>query len=230
MNSVFELLESEGFERTKEPISKPVVVHAVAGAGKSTLIRKLLERNPEIRAFTHGVPDPPSLGCNDIGPFQSNPPSHTINILDEYPAGDVSGAFHVLFADPLQHRKPKRRPHFVKRVSHRLGPNTENLLRKVGISITGAGSAEVKTQQSIFEGALFGKITAVDSNVGNLLANHGVKFSYPDDVLGLEFPVVTVFSALPVSEICDKEGAYIALSRHTEELHVRAPGSFNSTS
>nr|UOF93381.1 triple gene block 1 protein [Plantago yellow mosaic virus] len=229
MNTVISLLEQFKFQRTKEPLSTPLVVHAVAGAGKSTLIRAALEADPSIRAYTHGVPDPPSLDANSILSFNPNPPSHTTNLLDEYPVRDPPKAFACLLADPLQHTGVKKRPHFISRKSHRLGPSTAKLLATVGIHFEGAGPAILASASGIFDAALFGKIIALDSTVGDLLRRHGVVFSFPHEVLGQEFPIVTVVSALSLPEVCDKESLYIACSRHTQELHVRAPGASDTS-
>ncbi|ACN58195.1 tgb1 [Potexvirus ecsallii] len=223
MNTLVDTLVEAGFIRTHEPLSNPLVVHAVAGAGKSSLIRRLLETDATFRAFTRGPPDPPSLDATAIQAFQPNPPSHLFNILDEYPAGEVKGPWAALFADPLQHRAHPRRPHFIKRCSHRLSASTAALLTSLGIPITGTGQGNFTSAHGVFEGPLIGKIISLDNHISLLLSNHSVPYATPDDVLGQEFPITTVISALPLHAVCDKVGLYIALSRHTSELHVLCP-------
>lgn len=223
MNTLSNLLLSEGYQRTPRPLSEPIVVHAVAGAGKSTLIRKLLKQSDNFRAHTNGPPDPPTLDCTSILPFTSNPPQHTYNILDEYPLGQPKG-YKALFADILQHRNNHQQPHFIKTSSHRLGKTTTDFIQEhLTIPIEGTGSAELKSVLPVLGSPLFGTLIALTPEIARLLESHGAKFYCPDQVLGKEFPVVTVLSTLPLQALPDRNAAYIALTRHTQELHVRSP-------
>nr|QLJ11035.1 TGB1 [Clover yellow mosaic virus] len=223
MNTLTNLLLSEGYTRTTKPLSEPLIIHAVAGAGKSTLIRKLLAQSDTYRAHTNGPPDPPTPACTSIIPFTSNPPQHTFNILDEYPIGQSKG-YKALFADILQHRNNHQSPHFIKTISHRLGPSTAKLIREtLNIPLEGTGEAELKSILPVLGSPLFGTLTALTPEVAAFINDHGAKFYCPDQVLGLEFPVVTVLSTLPLTSLPDQSATYIALSRHTQELHVRSP-------
>lgn len=69
MDRLIDLLTANGYSRTDHPISKPLVIHAVAGAGKTTLIRQFLKENPAINAQTLGTPDKPNLSRKMIRPL-----------------------------------------------------------------------------------------------------------------------------------------------------------------
>lgn len=225
MNSLINLLEESGYSRTPVPLTTPLVVHAVAGAGKSSLIRSFLSGNPNARAFTTGVPDTRNLLGASIQAFDPNPPSHTFNILDEYPQGAGKGSFQALFADPLQHSNISsiRQPHFIKTTSHRLGPSTAELLTQLGFTVEGLGTAQVVSSEPIFGSTIKGQVIALDDLIADYLSAHRCPFKRPLQTLGAEFPVVTVLSSVPLREVCCKEHLYVALSRHTSELHVRDP-------
>lgn len=222
MNSFIDFLVAEGFTRTNAPISGALVVHAVAGAGKSTLIRKYIQHNPNARAFTHGIPDPPNITSRFIQPFQSPVPG-AFNILDEYCAAPLTGDWDVLLADPLQHRNGGLVPHYIKECSHRLGPQTCSLLRSLGIHITSTKTEDTVNRSGLFDGPIYGQPLALDSQAGALLASHGIVAPCPTGVLGREFPIVTVVSTIPLKSVKFKHALYGALSRHINELHVRAP-------
>lgn len=224
MNHFINLLLTKGFVRTNEPLESTLVVHAVAGAGKSTLIRQFLSEHPNARAYTHGIPDPPNLTGRCIQPFKTPSPEH-FNILDEYCAEPITATWDVLIADPLQHKNLPRRPHYIKATSHRLGPDTCALLREVGIEVTPRESADKVVSSGIFEKPLYGEIISLDRPTLDLLRAHNLNPKCPQEVLGQEFPVVTVVSSIPLSQVRLKYQVYIALTRHLEELHVRAPAN-----
>nr|URG39488.1 TGB1 [Alternanthera mosaic virus] len=222
MNHFINLLIEEGYVRTNEILSDTLVVHAVAGAGKSTLIRKFIHQHPQARAYTHGVPDPPNLEGRFIQAFKSPDPNH-FNILDEYCAEPLSGGWNVLIADPLQHRSQALRPHYIKGESHRLGVATCELLTRVGLPVLSHKTEDQVDYQGIFEGPLFGTVIALDSTVRALLLKHGISPLCPAEVLGSEFEETTVVSEVSLSQVKFKHALYIALTRHKKSLHVRAP-------
>ena len=51
----------------------------------------------------------------------------------------------------------------------------------------------------------------------------------PKATIGLQFPVVTVLSSQPLEQVEDSTALYIALTRHTKELHVRCPTEAHPT-
>lgn len=228
MNHFINLLTEEGYVRTNEILSDSLIVHAVAGAGKSTLIRKFISQHPQARAYTHGVPDPQNLEGRFIQGYQNPNPAH-FNILDEYCAEPTPSFWNVLIADPLQHEASALRPHFIKRVSHRLGEATCSLLTEVGLHISSSKVEDLVDYQGIFEGPIFGTVIALDTTVRALLVRHGLHPLCPTEVLGLEFDEVTVVSELPLHQVRSKHLLYIALTRHRKVLHVRAPPLTDTT-
>lgn len=223
MNHFINCLVAEGFVRTNEALTDSLVVHAVAGCGKSTLVRRFLEEQPLARAYTHGKPDPPNLEGRFIQAFRTPNPDH-FNILDEYCKEPLSGKFQVLIADPLQYRTCPLRPHYVNHKSHRLGPETCRLLTKCGIRIESHRlDKDLVKRGGVFGSPLFGQVIALDRPSSDLLKAHGVRALCPVETIGQEYPVVTVVSSEPIENIRFKDQVYIALSRHTQELHVLAP-------
>nr|BAU45635.1 triple gene block protein1 [Hydrangea ringspot virus]BAU45641.1 triple gene block protein1 [Hydrangea ringspot virus] len=224
MDTLVSELQRLGYTRTNLPLSRPLVIHAVAGAGKSTLLRHLLTLPQPFYVQTHGIPDPPNLSQRYIRPANV-PLSNHFNILDEYPAVPVKGSWDALIADPLQHPENCLPPHFTRNVTHRFGPDTCSLLSSLGIDIVSAPDSEqdTLTLSPIFEGTLQGQILALDTDCARLLEAHGVPFLCPRKVLGLEFPTVTVVSLSPLKQHPSPQELYIALTRHRKELHVLAP-------
>nr|AMY62719.1 triple gene block protein 1 [Plantago asiatica mosaic virus] len=224
MDVILSTLTSNNFQRTNTPISKPLVVHAVAGAGKTTLIQNLLPNHPNLSAQTAGTPQSPNLTGAYIR-ILTGLEVNKLNLLDEYAAlQPLKGSWDVVLADPLQHPGLALRPHFVKSISHRLCPETTKLISKLICPCTSSRSDSSIIQFSgLFEGPLLGTIIALDSTTQNLLQAHRAPFLCPTTALGLEFDTVTVVSARPLEEIQDKVGLYISLSRHRTQLHVRSP-------
>nr|BDX36176.1 triple gene block protein 1 [Plantago asiatica mosaic virus] len=224
MDVVVTALTANNFQRTSTPISKPLVVHAVAGAGKTTLIQNLLPDHLNLSAQTAGTPQPPNLTGAFIRKLTC-PEPNKINLLDEYVAlQPLKGSWDVVLADPLQHPGLALRPHFIKSVSHRLCPETTKLISKLICPCTSSRSENSTIQFSgLFDGPLLGTIIALDSTTQALLRTHRAPFLCPTAALGLEFDVVTVVSSQPLEEVQDKVGLYISLSRHRHQLHVRSP-------
>ncbi|BAJ17498.1 triple gene block 1 [Lagenaria mild mosaic virus] len=223
MNLFIEMLKENGFERTGLPLSSPLVVHAVAGAGKTTLIRKYLASNPNSLAFTHGIPDRRNLENRYLREFDSPVPGFFC-ILDEYPGGEYKEKWDVLIADPLQHENEPMSPHFIKATSHRFGKNTEDLLTGLGFNLIGLKESDRVNISHIFGGPILGEVIALEPAARHLLLDHGLKPHCPRSVLGQEFTEVTVVSFKPLSQFKDSADLYIALTRHSETLHVRTTG------
>ena len=79
MNHFINLLLTKGFVRTNEPLESTLVVHAVAGAGKSTLIRQFLSEHPNARAYTHGIQIRPTLPVAAYNPSKHHLQSTSIS-------------------------------------------------------------------------------------------------------------------------------------------------------
>ena len=222
MDTLISLLTTNGYSRTDLPISKPLVVHAVAGAGKTTLIREFLRLHPSVNAQTLGTPDKPNLSRKMIRQY-SMPKANHFNILDEYCAQPLKGSWDAVFADPLQHPDFAVEPHFIKETSHRLGAQTCQLISDLGILIYPGAEDQPVSRKGVFEGELYGTVIALDSYIRDLAQRHGVKTLCPKATIGQQYPVVTVLSSLPLESVENSTELYIALTRHTQELHVRCP-------
>jgi hypothetical protein len=201
------------YERTPLPLQEPIVVHTVAGAGKTTLVRSWLRRSPHLKAVTGGQPDPPTLeGVGILAPHSR------ADIVDEYPAvPDRTGA-KVLLADPLQHRGPILPAHFIGRRTHRFGKATCELLKLFSINCT-ADRVDKVSRSGLFDSDLVGTIIAVDDDAAELLEAHSAQFLTPCQALGLTFESVTAVSTVPLEE-ADPVNRYIACSRHSQQLLI----------
>lgn len=226
MNLFTNLLVENGFERTGEPLSQPLVVHAVAGAGKTSLIRRYLSLNPNSLAFTHGVPDRRNLSNRYIRPFDEPVPGYFC-ILDEYCADEYKDKWDVLIADPLQHNNEPLQPHYIKNQSHRLGRGTQELLAGLGIDLIGLNEEEEISVTHVLEGAIKGTVIALEPAARHLLIDHGLVPLCPKKVVGAEFPETTVVSIKPLRDVQDTASLYVALTRHTKRLNVRTTGLLN---
>ena len=224
MDRLIDLLTANGYSRTDHPISKPLVIHAVAGAGKTTLIRQFLKENPAINAQTLGTPDKPNLSRKMIRPH-TGPKANHFNILDEYCAQPLKGSWDAVFADPLQHPDYALEPHFIKETSHRLGPSTCRLISELGILIYPGAEDQLVIRKGVFEGELYGTVIALDKPIQELARRHSIEALCPKSTIGLQFQQVTVLSSLPLESVEDSTELYIALTRHTREIHVRCPPS-----
>jgi hypothetical protein len=201
------------YERTPLPLQEPIIVHTVAGAGKTTLVRSWLRRAPHLKAITGGQPDPPNL--EGVGLLR---PHGRADIVDEYPAvPDLEGA-KVLLADPLQHRGLTRPAHFIGRRTHRFGKSTCELLKSWGINCT-ATKEDTVSKAGLFDSDLIGTIVAVDDDAAELLSSHSAQFLTPCQALGLTFEAVTAVSTVPIEE-ADPVNRYIACSRHSQQLLI----------
>nr|WLW42346.1 triple gene block protein 1 [Lily virus X] len=203
------------FQRTNLPISEPIVVHAIAGSGKTTIVRHIINAQPDLVARTLGTPDPRCLsGVRILGP------GGDANIVDEYPAANLSefpSAF-LLLADPLQHRRDVKPAHYTGNLSHRFGQNTCALLSSFGIE---ARSEKVDFVEHV-EAYTFepvGQIIALGQDAELVLNNHSLDFLTPCQALGQTFSTVTLLSDAPLEEQ-DEVSRYIAITRHTEQLFI----------
>nr|BAU68242.1 25 kDa protein [Cactus virus X] len=214
METLTALLIANGYTRTDLPISKPLVIHAVAGAGKTTLIRQFLHQHSATNAQTLGTPDKPNLSRKMIRQFSMPKANHfnivvtvlsslaleqvedstalyialTRHTLDEYCAQPLKGSWDAVFADPLQHPDYALEPHFIKETSHRLGPSTCELISSLGILIYPDSEDQVVTRKGVFESELFGVVIALDEAIFQLAGRHGLKPLCPKATIGLQFP------------------------------------------
>jgi hypothetical protein len=213
MEIVTELLRKAGFQRTTHPISTPLVVHAVAGAGKTTILKALLQSGFTVCS--------PALHAGNtlLGARVNELPSGEEFAVDEYLKFDTLPACQVVFADPCQYHTPALTAHYVSTVTHRLGRATTELLQRFLPITINSTKEDVVELQDLFVGEPQGQIIAIQEDVRELAIAHGLYPLRVCEAQGKEYPVVTVLSSQPLSEVPAHQ-LYIALSRHTEKLVV----------
>ncbi|AAL05445.1 movement protein 1 [Sugarcane striate mosaic-associated virus] len=119
MEIVCRYLDDFKFERTSLELSSPIVVHAVPGSGKSTLIRKCITENPSLTACTFGKPDLPNLTGTYIKGYKEG---EKYDIIDEYIGNRFECVPVALFSDPFQNCEQYiNTAHYIGRTSHRFG-------------------------------------------------------------------------------------------------------------
>lgn len=201
------------YNRTSEPTSFPIVVHAVAGSGKTTIVRNLLQAHPTLTAVTFGTPDPVNLSGRRI-----SAPTSPADIVDEYLAGPAQPTAKLLLADPLQHKATPLRAHFTCNRTQRFGKETCKLLNTLGVDVLSSKEDEV-VYANAFETDPEGTIIALGEDAVQLLSDHNADFLLPCQALGLTFDVVTVLTDAPLEEQ-DFTNRYIACSRHRDKLVI----------
>nr|QYF50143.1 MAG: putative triple gene block protein 1 [Sichuan alphaflexivirus 1] len=214
------LLESFGFRRTDRPLSHPLVIHAIAGAGKTTLINKFLAEGRNIEVVTPGkAPDSTLTYCENTSTEEL-----ALKVLDEYQAYPHREAFDVLIGDPLQGGDlPVFEPHYLKEESHRFGVETCKLLKAAGIHAISSKPDTVIVRHYI--GAEpEGQLIAVDTEGKKYLESFGLNPKFPLEVLGETFPIVTVLLTRRIKEY-PRHLVYIAFSRHSSRLIVLSPNA-----
>nr|DAZ85794.1 TPA_asm: triple gene block protein 1 [Cardamom virus X] len=205
------------FQRTQVPLptstGKPVVVHTVAGAGKTTVVREILHNQPNLVACTYGVPDPPTLtGLRILGPTDH------ADIVDEYPAATSTFGARLLLADPLQHRGITHPAHYVSSHTYRFGQETCSLLASFGIHCTSDRTDKV-THSDPYTVDPVGQIIAIGAGAEELLQRHHLEYLKPCQTLGLTFEEVTILSDQDLEDV-DPVTRYIAVTRHREKLLI----------
>ncbi|ABV58372.1 triple gene block protein 1 [Peach chlorotic mottle virus] len=219
MDTVVSLLFEYGFERTSVPIEDKLIVHAVPGSGKTTLIREALNRNLGIEAFSFGEPDLPNIWGRYIKKAISGQKgTGSFCILDEYLSGEFGTGFDCFFSDPHQNSGDCAPAHFVGRSSQRFGRNTAGLLQSLGYSVNSAKDDEL-IFENVFRAELEGAVICVEKNVEDFLRWNHCEYRLPCQVRGSTFEVVTFIHELPLDQLVGPD-LYIALTRHSKKIQI----------
>nr|WCR76297.1 triple gene block protein 1 [Hop mosaic virus] len=224
MDVIVSLLEKFGFTRLRTKLELPIVVHCVPGAGKSTLIRELINADSRFVAYTAGIEDEPNLTGNWIRKWSGEASSESFLVLDEYTLLTELPPAYALFGDPVQLDSKVVRPaHFVCSVSRRFGTATSALLRELGWPIEASGNDLVQVLD-IYSGELAGAVLYFEEEVGCLLRRHGVDAKHVELVRGQTFEVVT-FVTSENTPLLSRTSAFQCLTRHKVALYILCPNA-----
>ncbi|ABW69735.1 triple gene block protein [Ligustrum necrotic ringspot virus] len=220
MDVLVSVLAKYNFERLSSNISPPIVVHSVPGAGKSSLIREIIQKDSRFQAYTHGEADPVHLSGVRIQKY-AEPLLGEFILLDEYLGGPVPDGVFAIFADPLQ-GGPGRplRAHFIKKTSHRFGKATAQLLRNLDFEVE-ATNDDVVQVSGLYETDPRDTIIYCEAEIGSLLRAHNVEAYCVSEIRGKTFESVTFVTA----ENSPKDRALVfqCLTRHRKSLLILSP-------
>ncbi|KAB1721163.1 TGBp1 family protein [Klebsiella pneumoniae] len=224
MDIVVGLIVEAGFKRTSVSLdfAKPVVVHAVAGAGKTRLIKEILEKVPEAVAYTFGTPDSATLTGRRVQGIKERVAKKTgqLEIIDEYLAAkeQLVGA-NFLFADPQQYEQIAQEAHLIKAETHRFGKQTASLLCSLNFTCI-SQRVDTINIENIWKAKLRGQVIAWEPTVCRLLTNHSQPHAHPQEVIGHTYEEVTIVTSDLYSAAHPRHLIYIALTRHRYRLTI----------
>nr|APX54978.1 triple gene block 1 protein [Kalanchoe latent virus] len=221
MDVLVNYLSKYKFVRLSSCITPPIVVHSVPGAGKSSLIRDLINSDCRFSAFTFGKEDCQSITGVRISKATKELEAREFCIFDEYLEGDLPPWAFAAFADPLQGGSGKvLRAHFIKEESHRFGKCTAQLLRELKFSVTASGEDVVQIR-GLYEVDPQDTIIYYEREVGELLRAHCVEAYSICEIRGQTFDSVTFVTAN--SKPIDRELSFQCLTRHRRSLLILSP-------
>ncbi|ABG48661.1 ORF 2 [Malva mosaic virus] len=220
LDYLIKLLEFNNFPRTNLDFSLPLVVHGVAGCGKSTIISKLAKAFPTlvVASFT------PQILDGNTGRKQVAVDGSPVDILDEYLSGPTPSVRLALFCDPLQYSCEKPRlPHFISLTTHRFCPLTADFLNsKFGCEIISLrqDSCEI-VEADPFATDPEGVVITFEPEVKSILERHQC---FPTDIStlwGKNLETVSVYlSSFDTCLDSFRTDLFLSLTRHTKKLLV----------
>nr|AOX49231.1 25 kDa triple gene block protein [Citrus yellow vein clearing virus] len=221
-----ELLLSKNFIRTRLPLAKPIVIHAVAGAGKTQLLEEFARSSPSTKIYS-----PVKHHSNSLllSPFHKA--LSEASIVDEYPLSQIHENVEYIFADPIQYlgNPNLRKPHYICASSHRFGHSTAALLTKIGIE-TYAHKEDTVRVDNIFQAEPDGQIIACDRPTQELAARHTLDYLRPCESIGLTFPRTTILISHELTADTLTKEIYIGLTRHSNHLLILTPDASTTSS
>ncbi|AON75921.1 triple gene block protein I [Jasmine virus C] len=230
MELLLNKLESFGFTRVSSALRLPLIVHCVPGAGKSSLIRAILEDSVELRAYTFGQADQPNLIGNYIRPFTSDSILDQRTIIDEYTLSPqpIHGVL-ALFGDPRQPGVDQGLvANFLGNFSRRFGANTAIFLRKLGFNVHAEGEDTVRVLD-IFKAEPSGVIVCFEPEVQKLLCAHNLEYLTAQEIQGSTFQEVSFIVSGPF-QIERAREHFLCLTRHRATLNILCPDATYTTS
>nr|UUL90867.1 triple gene block protein 2 [Banmivirus BanMMV]WAB21388.1 triple gene block protein 2 [Banmivirus BanMMV] len=212
-----QLILGSGFLATGLPISDKIVIHGVAGCGKSTLTEELLKDSNFNIVNTLASCNPNLEGQfirRDLTTFEDK-----INILDEYLSVSHHEGFQVLLADPFQYKKIPYPAHYIKRESHRFRKELIPILAEIGIEVETEESGLKVIRGSAYEIEPKGKIISIEAEVIKYILKHGLEAYHSTCVQGQEFESVTFYHSKEFKDL-ERSDLYVALTRVKRELRI----------
>ncbi|BAG12159.1 Triple gene block protein 1 [Asparagus virus 3] len=217
---IVDLLNFLGFTRSSRPFSLPLVVHGVAGSGKTHLLRKVSLHFPELVhcSFTPQLIDPNS-GRRQL-PASETP----TDLLDEYLGGPNPVVRLLKVCDPLQYNCPDPEiPHFQSLTTRRFCPLTTTLLNSLfGTNIVSAVPTCCRIEiQDPYSTDPIGTVVTFSPEIHTLLSRHGCQPTPISELWGLNIRVVSCYvDSLEEALLNHRAPLFLALTRHTAELHI----------
>nr|WAB21253.1 triple gene block protein 2 [Banmivirus BanMMV] len=211
------LIEANGFLATGNDIIDKIIIHGVAGSGKSTLTKALAEDESYNVVNVLSKEEFDLAGRyikKEIVTFDNK-----INVLDEYLSIDCHDGFQVLLADPFQYKKTPYPANYIKKKSHRFKKELIPLLLEIGIEAEAEKEGLHIIKGSAYEKEPKGKIIAIEDDVIEYVLKHGLSICYPSCVQGQEFGIVTFYHCKELREL-ERSELYIALTRVKDELRI----------
>ncbi|AIB00370.1 triple gene block 1 [Yam virus X] len=215
--NIVELFTAQGFERTSLPISTPIVIHGVAGSGKTRILEDVLDKFP-VSVYSN-IPKPKRFNGRNFTEKIAG-----ALIVDEYQLGFTDDN-SILVGDCFQPGHISRPAHFLSLKSFRFGSVTaQHLSNILGLPVVGNSEIQDKIEVlPLFEAELEGAVFCSSEDTCNLLESHQVKHYHKDCVQGATFNTVTVvaedreLSSLTIPE------RYVLQSRHRQTLRILCP-------
>nr|AEA48969.1 TGB1 [Pea streak virus] len=225
--SLNNLLEC-GFHRNIVAFDLPIIVLAVPGAGKTSCIRRLLREDSRFEAWTFGVADHHNCSGRFIRGIteDSKPTGGDFIIVDEFQRGDWKSfkPFAILgdIAQLMLKTNVKFSSAFSKCSSHRVPLPVVKLLQEFDFEIAGerAGLLEIK---SLLGAEPEGVVVCFEREVCDFLDYNQVEHKSPNDIVGLEFPIVSLI--ISGKDIIGRQGAefYVCCTRASDKLLIITP-------
>nr|UTM72619.1 triple gene block protein 2 [Banmivirus BanMMV]UTM72629.1 triple gene block protein 2 [Banmivirus BanMMV]UUL90892.1 triple gene block protein 2 [Banmivirus BanMMV] len=211
------LIENFGFTATDSPITSQIVIHGVAGSGKSTLTKELA-KDTNFNVVNILSKEEFNLAgqfiSKSLATFENK-----INVLDEYLAVNSHEGFQVLLADPFQYKKKPYPANYIKNKSHRFKKELIPILSEISIELEAEKEGLEVVKGSAYEIEPEGQIISVEEDVSEYVEKHGLQVHNSNCVQGQEFEVVTFYHNKDLREL-NRSEVYIALTRVKTKLKI----------
>lgn len=224
---------NSGFVQVSNSLGKPIVVHCVPGAGKSTLIRNLIQCDSRFEAFTYGVKDPVDLKGRRIRGAEElkEDSSCKFILIDEYTAASaLPNNCFAIFGDPVQKEGVFGfSADFVNIKTRRFGAATCRFLKGLQFDIESdlEDTLNIQTPQNC---DIIGTIIAVGPEATALCCHYRLDYKTAEQVRGSTFEEVTVITDFGEVEPNLRSDFYVACTRHRKKLNIVSPDEITSSS